>query len=104
MRVINLASGSDGNSTYLENDNVKILLDNGLSSTETVKRLSLIGISPDEIDAIIISHEHSDHIKGVDVFSSKYNIPVYANEGVWLGLENKLKKVSLVNRDRKSVV
>ena len=98
MRVINLASGSDGNSTYLENDNVKILLDNGLSSTETVKRLSLIGISPDEIDAIIISHEHSDHIKGVDVFSSKYNIPVYANEGVWLGLENKLKKVSLVNR------
>lgn len=98
MRIINLASGSDGNSTYIESDNTKILLDNGLSCSETIKRLSLIGISPNEIDAIIISHEHSDHIKGVDIFSSKFNIPVYANEGVWLGLENKLKKVSLLNR------
>lgn len=74
------------------------MLDNGLSCSETVKRLSLIGISPDEIDAIIISHEHSDHIKGVDVFSSKFNTPVYAHEGVWLGLDGKLKKVSNANR------
>lgn len=98
MRTINLASGSDGNITYIESAGKKILLDNGLSCSETVKRLSLIGISPDEIDAIIISHEHSDHIKGVDVFSSKFNTPVYAHEGVWLGLDGKLKKVSNANR------
>ncbi len=98
MRVINLASGSDGNITYLESENKKIILDDGLSCSETVKRLNLIGISPNEIDAIILSHEHSDHIKGVDIFSSKYDIPVYAHEGVWLGLDYKLKKVSSSNR------
>ncbi len=98
MRIINLASGSDGNITYIENGDTKLLLDDGLSCSETVKRLEKISISPNEIDAIIISHEHSDHIKGVDVFSSKFNTPVYAPESVWLGLDQKFKKVSNNNR------
>ena len=98
MRVINLSSGSDGNITYIETDNTKLLLDDGLSCQETVKRLELVGIKPSEIDGIIISHEHSDHIKGVDIFSSKYNLPVYAHEMVWQGLDDKLKKVSSLNR------
>ena len=72
MRVINLASGSDGNVTYIESDDQKILLDDGLSCAETVKRLELIGVKPNQINSIILTHEHSDHIKGVDVFSSKY--------------------------------
>ncbi len=98
MRVINLASGSDGNLTYIESDRRKVLVDDGLSARETVKRLDMIGISPTEIDGIIISHEHSDHIKGVDIFSSKFDVPVYAHSGVWLGLEHKLNKVSSKNR------
>ena len=98
MRVINLASGSDGNITYIENKDKKILLDVGLSCCETTKRLELIGINPNEIDAIIITHEHSDHIKGVDAFSNKYNLPIYAHEKVWTGLNNKLKKVTSLNR------
>ena len=98
MRVINLASGSDGNLTYIENDNQKIILDMGLSCSETVKRLDQIGIKPSEISAIIVSHEHSDHIKGIDVFSNKYNTPVYAHEQVWIGLDEKLKKVAIQNR------
>ncbi len=98
MRVINLASGSEGNITYIESGNTKVLMDDGLSCSETVRRLNLIGVTPNEIDAIVISHEHSDHIKGVDVFASKYNTPVYAHDGVWFGLDNKLKKVSSVNR------
>ncbi len=98
MRVINLSSGSDGNITYIETDNTKLLLDDGLSCQETVKRLELIGIKPNELDGIIISHEHSDHIKGVDIFSSKYNLPVYAHEMVWQGMDDKLKKVSTLNR------
>lgn len=98
MRVINLASGSDGNLTYIESQDQKILLDMGLSCAETVKRLNLIGIDPSEISAIIVSHEHSDHIKGIDVFSSKYNKPIYAHESVWISLDDKIKKVSNENR------
>lgn len=98
MRVINLASGSDGNLTYIESNDQKILLDMGLSCAETVKRLELIGVNPNDISAIIVSHEHSDHIKGIDVFSSKFNKPVYAHESVWVGLDDKVKKVSSQNR------
>jgi len=98
MRVINLASGSEGNITYIESGNQKIILDMGLSCAETVKRLDLIGVDPNDISAIIISHEHGDHTKGVDVFSSKFNKPVYAHESVWIGLDDKIKKVSNENR------
>ena len=98
MRVINLSSVSDGNLTYIESEDQKILLDMGLSCAETVKRMELIGISPEDISAIIVSHEHSDHIKGIDVFSNKYNKPVFAHQSVWEGLDNKLKKVPSQNR------
>lgn len=98
MRVINLSSGSDGNITYIESDNTKLLLDDGLSCQETVKRLETIKVSPRDIDGIIVTHEHSDHIKGIDVFSSKFNTPIYAHEQVWQGLDDKLKKVSALNR------
>ena len=98
MRVINLASGSDGNLTYIESDGQKILLDIGLSCTETIKRLELIGVQPNEITSVIVTHEHSDHIKGIDVFSSKYHTPVYAHESVWVSLDEKLKKVDNKNR------
>jgi len=98
MRVINLSSGSDGNLTYLENDGVKVLIDAGLCCSEIVKRLSLIGVSPTEIDAIFITHEHFDHTKGVDVFASKYNTPVYAHEKVWVSMDDKLRRISSLNR------
>lgn len=99
MKVINLSSGSDGNLTYLETDNTKILVDDGLSCKETQNRLSLIGVDGNQIDAIILTHEHSDHIKGVDVFSKKYDIPVYAHDEVWGGgLYDKLQKVDEKNK------
>ncbi|MBQ8792707.1 MAG: MBL fold metallo-hydrolase, partial [Clostridia bacterium] len=98
MRVINLASGSKGNITYIESEDKKIILDVGLSCQETTKRLDLCGINPNDIDAIIITHEHSDHIKGLDIFSSKYDIPVFAHQKVWQGLEGKLNKTKLENR------
>ncbi len=98
MRVINLASGSDGNLTYIESLNNKILLDDGLSCSETINRLNLIGIKPHEIDAIIVTHEHSDHIKGINLFSNKYDIPIYAHQDVWNNLDNKLNKVLIKNK------
>ena len=98
MRIINLSSGSDGNLTYIESSESKLVLDVGLSCQETIRRLKLIGVNPSQIDAIIVSHEHFDHIKGIDIFSSKLNIPVLAHQEVWMGLDDKLKKVSAVNR------
>lgn len=98
MRVINLASGSDGNLTYLETDQTRVLVDMGLSCTECLKRVALLGVSPEMIDAVIVTHEHSDHIKGVEVFSSKYNKPVYAHRNVWSGLNEKFLKVKEENK------
>lgn len=98
MRVINLASGSDGNVTYVESDEAKILLDIGLSCTDVVKRLALINVLPEQIDAIIVTHEHGDHMKGADIFCSKFNKPIYAHRAVWLGLNNKLTRVKIENR------
>lgn len=98
MRAINLSSGSDGNITYIENGDKKILLDVGLSCSETIARLDKIGVKPYEISAILVTHEHGDHTKGVDLLASKYNIPVYAHQEVWYGLENKIKKIKVENR------
>lgn len=98
MKVVNLTSGSDGNITYIESEEAKILVDLGLSCRETEQRLKLIGVNPKEISCILVTHEHSDHIKGIDAFSSKYDTPVFAHHEVWYGLDEKLKKVSAMNR------
>ena len=97
MRVFNLSSGSDGNATYIETEHARILVDDGLSCTEMVKRLNLIGVSGENIDAIILTHEHIDHMKGVDVFSKKFNTPIYAHNEVWKGVYPKLSKVAESN-------
>jgi phosphoribosyl 1,2-cyclic phosphodiesterase len=72
-----LASGSRGNSIYISDGPTSILLDAGLSGIEIERRLKTAGLSPDKLNAILVSHEHSDHIKGVGVLSRRYNLPVY---------------------------
>ena len=79
MRVCNLSSGSDGNITYIETQSAKILVDIGLSCSEVQNRLKFIGVEPSEITAILITHEHSDHIKGLDVFVNKFRPKVYVH-------------------------
>ena len=80
MKFCVLASGSNANCTYVEGGGVRLLIDCGLSGAELVKRLEVIGISPESLDAIIVTHEHSDHIAGIPVVSSRYTIPVYASD------------------------
>lgn len=93
MRVCNLSSGSDGNVTYLETDNVKVLVDIGLSCAEVCKRLKLLNVEPQQIDAILITHEHNDHIKGLDVFASKYKTKVFVHEKGMGAVYAKMKKL-----------
>lgn len=73
-------SGSNGNCYYVGNDQEAILVDVGLSCKEVEKRMVRLGLAINKIKAIFISHEHSDHIKGLAVFSKKYNLPVYISE------------------------
>ena len=80
MRVCVLSSGSKGNTTYIESDNAKILIDVGNSAKYVKEKLEDIGTNPSDINAILITHTHVDHIKGLKVFAKKYNVPVYITD------------------------
>ncbi len=80
MRFSVLSSGSKANCTYLEAAGVRLLIDCGLSGLQTERRLSSLGIDPATLDAILVTHEHSDHLHGVHTLSRKYRLPVYANK------------------------
>lgn len=75
-----LASGSKGNCIYVGTKSTKILIDAGISTKMIKERLAEIGVDLSEIDAILVSHEHSDHIAGLKVLSLKYGIPIIANQ------------------------
>jgi phosphoribosyl 1,2-cyclic phosphodiesterase len=74
-----LASGSKGNALYVGSDHTKVLIDAGLSLKMTKERLAQINVDLGDIDAIVITHEHSDHIKGLSILGCKMGIPVFAN-------------------------
>ena len=78
-----LASGSTGNSFYLETAQNRFLIDAGLTGKKITSLLDEIDRKPEDLDAILVTHEHSDHIKGVGVLARKYNLDVYANENTW---------------------
>lgn len=77
MKVIVLSSGSKGNTTYIECNGTKILIDMGNTCKYVTDKLKGIGVKAEDIDAIFITHTHSDHIKGLKVFCKKYNTLVY---------------------------
>ncbi len=77
LSVCMLASGSKGNSIHISDGYTSILLDAGLSGVEIERRLKRAGYCPEQISAIVVSHEHSDHIKGVGILSRRYKLPVY---------------------------
>jgi phosphoribosyl 1,2-cyclic phosphodiesterase len=79
LDICMLASGSKGNALYVSDGSTSILVDAGLSGIETERRMNAVGISPEDLDAIVVSHEHSDHIHGVGVLSRRYRLPVYIN-------------------------
>ena len=75
-----LASGSKGNSIYVASDRVRLLIDAGLSGREIERRLLSIGVSPRDLDGVVLTHEHIDHVRGVGSLSRRYKLPVYLNE------------------------
>jgi len=78
-----LYSGSTGNCIFVSDKKTKILIDIGVSTKSVISALGEIDESPNDIDAILITHEHSDHIKGLKVFSKNFDVPVYLKSNVW---------------------
>lgn len=74
-----LGSGSGGNATILECGKTRLLLDAGLSAKQLIIRMVAIGVDPDSLTGVLLTHEHSDHARGLDVLLRKRKIPVYAN-------------------------
>ena len=79
MRICNLASGSSGNCTFIESENAKILIDCGKPFNYVFNALNELGVDPATINAILITHEHKDHIGGIEKFARTYNTPIYAH-------------------------
>src|SRR6185312_9950421 len=80
MLMTVLASGSKGNSTVISSSRTRVLVDAGLSCRELLKRMALAGEDPSTLDAILITHEHQDHIAGLAVLARRLGIPVYITE------------------------
>lgn len=80
MRLVSIASGSSGNCIYIGSDNTHILVDAGISNKRIEQGLNEIGLKGNDIDAVVITHEHSDHTKGLGVLARKYGVPIYGTK------------------------
>ena len=85
-----LFSGSSGNATFVGCGDARILVDAGLSGSRVAGELARVGVDPAALTAILVTHEHADHIKGIGILSRKYDLPVYATEGTWDGMLGKI--------------
>ena len=93
MRFIPLCSGSSGNATYVEAGNARVLVDAGLSCRRLCQLMQQVEVDPATLTAILVTHEHVDHVKGAAVLSRKYHIPVYANADTWDSMQAALSDV-----------
>lgn len=87
MRFASLGSGSQGNALIVEAGSTYVLLDCGFSLADTTRRLARLGIQPEQLCAIVVTHEHDDHIGGVARFARKHAIPIWMTAGTYRGLE-----------------
>ena len=81
MRFCSIASGSSGNCIYVGSENTHVLVDTGISGKKMEAGLNSLDLTGRDLDGILITHEHSDHIKGLGVISRKYGIPIYTTGG-----------------------
>lgn len=95
LRFSVLASGSTGNAFYIESESEKILVDAGLSGKKLDELFAGIGRDAGDLTGILVTHEHSDHVKGLGIFARKHNLPIYANEKTWKAMEPMIGKLTL---------
>ncbi len=98
IKFCSLFSGSSGNALFIGTERAKLLIDAGLSGKRIMEALCSIGENPAELSAILITHEHVDHVRGAGIVSRKQDVPIYANEATWRAMERDLGPVKLENR------
>jgi phosphoribosyl 1,2-cyclic phosphodiesterase len=97
LQFSSLGSGSKGNGTLIRHGNCLLLVDCGFTLKETQKRLARLGVSAEQLDAVIVTHEHSDHIGGVGPLARKFNVPVYMTPGTERSRDiGKLPNITLI--------
>ena len=93
-----LASGSRGNAIYLSDGDSRILIDAGLSGVEIERRMSSRGLDPKQLNGIVVSHEHSDHIQAVGILSRRFKLPVYISEETYQASRRQLGRIDDVRK------
>lgn len=91
-------SGSSGNSTFITDDTTNILADCGANGKYMESCFLRLGVNPKRLNAIFISHEHTDHISGAGIISRRYDVPIYATAGTWAEMEGVLGKIAEKNK------
>ena len=98
LEFCTIASGSSGNCTYIGSEHTKILIDAGVSGKRMEEGLAELKLTGADIDALFITHEHQDHIKGAGIFSRRFDVPIFATEETWAAMEGTLGKIAPSNR------
>ncbi|ANF58800.1 MBL fold metallo-hydrolase [Halotalea alkalilenta] len=105
MRFASLGSGSKGNATLVESDEALVLVDCGFGLRDALARMALLGIDPTRIDALLVTHEHGDHLRGVRSLAKRLKLPVYLTAGTWLaGKLEGLERVHLINPEQRFAI
>lgn len=97
MRFASLGSGSKGNGTVVDDGSTCVLIDLGFTIKETVRRLDRLQLTPQDLDAILVTHEHADHIHGVAGFARKFETPVYLTHGTYQPAMGQLPSLNRIS-------
>lgn len=98
MRFASLGSGSRGNGTIVASQTTNLLVDCGFSYKEALHRLKRLELEPTDLSGILVTHEHGDHVSGVETLANRHSIPVYASRGTWIEIgANKFKNPMYIN-------
>ena len=95
IRFSSIGSGSKGNAMLVESAGTRVMLDCGFGLRETLSRLSLRGITPDSLDGVLVTHEHGDHVGGVEKLAKRYNLRVYLTYGTFLALSPEFEHLDV---------
>ena len=98
MRFSVLASGSSGNAIYIENEQHSFLVDAGLSGRKLEELFASIGKKMSDLDGILVTHEHGDHIKGLGIVARKHGVPIYANQKTWNAMDHLVGNIATEQR------
>ena len=94
MRMASLSSGSSGNAIYLGTERTHVLVDAGISNRRIEKGLKEVDVKADDLNALVLTHEHSDHVQGLNVLLRKHEVPLYATEGTLQALADIITELS----------